>query len=74
MVLDWFNEVNCAGRCLAKHLVCLVIDEAHRALGNYASSGAVREVCCSISFRSVLIIVYNCYLSSVHYLWIKQLD
>ncbi|EXB22639.1 Fanconi anemia group M protein [Morus notabilis] len=32
------------GRCLAKHLVCLVIDEAHRALGNYASSGAVREL------------------------------
>lgn len=36
----------CLGRCLAKHMVCLVIDEAHRALGNYASSSAVREVCC----------------------------
>lgn len=33
------------GSCLVKHLVCLVIDEAHRATGNYAYCVAVREVC-----------------------------
>ena len=31
-----------------KYLVCLVIDEAHRALGNYSYCVAVREVCCSV--------------------------
>ncbi|KAM5574913.1 DEAD-box ATP-dependent RNA helicase FANCM [Rosa sericea] len=33
-----------SGTCSVKYLVCLVIDEAHRALGNYASSVAVREL------------------------------
>ncbi|KAJ4839280.1 hypothetical protein Tsubulata_011432 [Turnera subulata] len=33
-----------AGTCLVRHLVCLVIDEAHRALGNYSYSVAVREL------------------------------
>lgn len=32
------------GKCLVKHLVCLVIDEAHRAMGNYSYCAAVREV------------------------------
>lgn len=32
------------GTCLVKYLVCLVIDEAHRALGNYSYCVAVREV------------------------------
>ena len=31
-----------------KYLVCLVIDEAHRALGNYSYCVAIREVCCSV--------------------------
>ncbi|KAK9929810.1 hypothetical protein M0R45_026891 [Rubus argutus] len=33
-----------SGTCSVEYLVCLVIDEAHRALGNYASSVAVREL------------------------------
>ncbi|KAL2329415.1 hypothetical protein Fmac_022842 [Flemingia macrophylla] len=33
-----------SGTCLAKYLVCLVIDEAHRATGNYAYCEAVREL------------------------------
>ncbi|XP_010256473.1 PREDICTED: uncharacterized protein LOC104596846 isoform X2 [Nelumbo nucifera] len=33
-----------SGTCLVKHLVCLVIDEAHRALGNYSYCVAVREL------------------------------
>ncbi|KAL9229067.1 hypothetical protein vseg_004583 [Gypsophila vaccaria] len=33
-----------SGTCLVKHLVCLVIDEAHRAMGNYAYCVAVREL------------------------------
>ncbi|KAJ9167176.1 hypothetical protein P3X46_021846 [Hevea brasiliensis] len=33
-----------AGTCLVKYLVCLVIDEAHRALGNYSYCVAVREL------------------------------
>ncbi|XP_073275949.1 DEAD-box ATP-dependent RNA helicase FANCM isoform X2 [Primulina huaijiensis] len=33
-----------SGSCLVKHLVCLVIDEAHRATGNYSYSVAVREL------------------------------
>ncbi|KZV33093.1 Fanconi anemia group M protein [Dorcoceras hygrometricum] len=33
-----------ASSCLVKHLVCLVIDEAHRATGNYSYSVAVREL------------------------------
>ncbi|KAL5776376.1 hypothetical protein ACOSP7_009302 [Xanthoceras sorbifolium] len=33
-----------SGTCLVKYLVCLVIDEAHRALGNYSYCTAVREV------------------------------
>ena len=33
------------GSCLVKHLVCLVVDEAHRATGNYSYCVAVREVC-----------------------------
>ncbi|XP_038884537.1 DEAD-box ATP-dependent RNA helicase FANCM isoform X3 [Benincasa hispida] len=33
-----------SGTCLVKYLVCLVIDEAHRALGNYSYCVAVREL------------------------------
>ncbi|KAI4321193.1 hypothetical protein MLD38_034605 [Melastoma candidum] len=33
-----------SGSCLAKYLVCLVIDEAHRAMGNYSYSVVVREL------------------------------
>ncbi|OAY65531.1 Fanconi anemia group M protein [Ananas comosus] len=33
-----------AGICLVRQLVCLVIDEAHRALGNYSYCVAVREL------------------------------
>ncbi|XP_047175299.1 DEAD-box ATP-dependent RNA helicase FANCM-like [Vigna umbellata] len=33
-----------SGTCLVKCLVCLVIDEAHRAMGNYAYCEAVREL------------------------------
>ncbi|KAF9608476.1 hypothetical protein IFM89_009842 [Coptis chinensis] len=33
-----------SGTCLVKHLVCLVIDEAHRASGNYSYCVAVREL------------------------------
>ncbi|XWS24799.1 hypothetical protein CRYUN_Cryun27aG0015700 [Craigia yunnanensis] len=33
-----------SGTCLANYLVCLVIDEAHRALGNYSYCVAVREL------------------------------
>ncbi|KAM0939987.1 putative RNA helicase [Dioscorea sansibarensis] len=33
-----------SGICLVKQLVCLVIDEAHRAMGNYAYCVAVREL------------------------------
>ncbi|CAI0556807.1 unnamed protein product [Linum tenue] len=33
-----------AGTCLVRNLVCLVIDEAHRAMGNYAYCVAVREL------------------------------
>lgn len=29
---------------MAKHLVCLVIDEAHRASGNYSYCVAIREL------------------------------
>ncbi|CDP18879.1 unnamed protein product [Coffea canephora] len=32
------------GSCLVKHLVCLVVDEAHRATGNYSYCVAVREL------------------------------
>ncbi|XP_057793601.1 DEAD-box ATP-dependent RNA helicase FANCM isoform X2 [Salvia miltiorrhiza] len=33
-----------SGSCLVKNLVCLVIDEAHRATGNYSYCVAVREL------------------------------
>ncbi|KAK3426055.1 hypothetical protein EUGRSUZ_F02585 [Eucalyptus grandis] len=33
-----------SGTCLVKHLVCLVIDEAHRAMGNYSYCVVVREL------------------------------
>ncbi|KAI5567580.1 hypothetical protein BDE02_13G100100 [Populus trichocarpa] len=33
-----------SGTCLAKHLVCLVIDEAHRASRNYSYCVAIREL------------------------------
>ncbi|KAL1542826.1 hypothetical protein AAHA92_19865 [Salvia divinorum] len=33
-----------SGSCLVKNLVCLVIDEAHRASGNYSYCVAVREL------------------------------
>ncbi|KAH6765134.1 hypothetical protein C2S51_016383 [Perilla frutescens var. frutescens] len=33
-----------SGSCLVKHLVCLVIDEAHRASGNYAYCVVAREL------------------------------
>ncbi|KAK4256250.1 hypothetical protein QN277_009138 [Acacia crassicarpa] len=33
-----------AGKCLVKYLVCLVIDEAHRAMGNYSYCEVVREL------------------------------
>ncbi|KAJ3671654.1 hypothetical protein LUZ60_007733 [Juncus effusus] len=32
------------GICLVKNIVCLVIDEAHRAQGNYASCVVVKEI------------------------------
>ncbi|XP_043712044.1 DEAD-box ATP-dependent RNA helicase FANCM isoform X2 [Telopea speciosissima] len=33
-----------SGTCFVKHIVCLVIDEAHRAMGNYSYCVAVREL------------------------------
>ncbi|XP_047306478.1 DEAD-box ATP-dependent RNA helicase FANCM [Impatiens glandulifera] len=33
-----------SGTCSVKHIVCLVIDEAHRASGNYSYCVAVREL------------------------------
>lgn len=33
-----------SGACLVKYLVCLVIDEAHRAMGNYSYCVAIREL------------------------------
>nr|GMD72701.1 DEAD-box ATP-dependent RNA helicase FANCM isoform X1 [Ipomoea batatas] len=33
-----------SGTCMVKHLVCLVIDEAHRATGNYSYCVVVREL------------------------------
>ncbi|KAI4332333.1 hypothetical protein L6164_017253 [Bauhinia variegata] len=33
-----------SGKCLVKYLVCLVIDEAHRATGNYSYCEAVRQL------------------------------
>ncbi|KAI3431890.1 uncharacterized protein J3R85_007757 [Psidium guajava] len=33
-----------SGTCLVKHLVCLVIDEAHRASGNYSYCVVIREL------------------------------
>ncbi|XP_049937109.1 uncharacterized protein LOC116266800 isoform X3 [Nymphaea colorata] len=33
-----------SGRCLVTEFVCLVIDEAHRAMGNYSYCTAVREL------------------------------
>lgn len=33
------------GICPVKQLICLVIDEAHRAMGNYSYCVAVREAC-----------------------------
>nr|GMD66515.1 DEAD-box ATP-dependent RNA helicase FANCM isoform X1 [Ipomoea batatas] len=33
-----------SGTCMMKHLVCLVIDEAHRATGNYSYCVVVREL------------------------------
>ncbi|CAH2035553.1 unnamed protein product [Thlaspi arvense] len=33
-----------SGTCLTNYLVCLVVDEAHRALGNYSYSVVVREL------------------------------
>ncbi|KAJ6877881.1 DEAD-box ATP-dependent RNA helicase FANCM-like isoform X1 [Populus alba x Populus x berolinensis] len=33
-----------SGTCLAKHLVCLVMDEAHRASGNYSYCVAIHEL------------------------------
>ncbi|KAK8492167.1 hypothetical protein V6N11_046972 [Hibiscus sabdariffa] len=33
-----------SGTCLSKYIVCLVIDEAHRALGNYSYCVAVRQL------------------------------
>ncbi|XP_024961790.1 DEAD-box ATP-dependent RNA helicase FANCM isoform X2 [Cynara cardunculus var. scolymus] len=41
-----------SGSCVVKQLVCLVIDEAHRASGNYSYCVAVRELFC----RSYLLI------------------
>ncbi|KAL0351339.1 UNVERIFIED_CONTAM: DEAD-box ATP-dependent RNA helicase FANCM [Sesamum calycinum] len=32
---NFLNGIYVLGSCLVKHLVCLVIDEAHRAMGNY---------------------------------------
>ncbi|XP_057851783.1 DEAD-box ATP-dependent RNA helicase FANCM [Cryptomeria japonica] len=33
-----------SGSCLVKELVCFVVDEAHRAMGNYAYCVVVREI------------------------------
>ncbi|KAJ6877878.1 hypothetical protein NC651_030579 [Populus alba x Populus x berolinensis] len=40
-----------SGTCLAKHLVCLVMDEAHRASGNYSYCVAIREIS-ALEYRS----------------------
>ncbi|KAG6578303.1 DEAD-box ATP-dependent RNA helicase FANCM, partial [Cucurbita argyrosperma subsp. sororia] len=39
---EW--TIDMTGTCLVKYLVCLVIDEAHRALGNYSYCVAIREL------------------------------
>ena len=46
-----------SGACSVKYLVCLVIDEAHRAMGNYSYCVAIREVCSLSLFINVL--AYN---------------
>ncbi|KAJ7949704.1 DEAD/DEAH box RNA helicase family protein [Quillaja saponaria] len=33
-----------SGTCLVKHLVCLVIDEAHRAMGNFSYCVVIRQL------------------------------
>ncbi|KAG6435278.1 hypothetical protein SASPL_100148 [Salvia splendens] len=43
-----------SGSCLVKNLVCLVIDEAHRATGNYSYCGAIREGYDKGSYQLVL--------------------
>lgn len=41
-----------SGICPAKEIVCCVLDEAHKALGNYAYTQVVRElVVNSVKFR-----------------------
>eukprot|EP00112_Aurelia_sp_Birch-Aquarium-sp1_P016270 Seg3676.1 transcript_id=Seg3676.1/GoldUCD/mRNA.D3Y31 product="Fanconi anemia group M protein" protein_id=Seg3676.1/GoldUCD/D3Y31 len=40
------------GNCFAKDIVCLVFDEAHKALGNYAYCQVIKEVAgCKSNFR-----------------------
>jgi ERCC4-related helicase len=47
-----------------KQLVCLVIDEAHRASGNYAYCMAVRKVCLMLKYFIHLILseFYNAHV------------
>ncbi|XVF12054.1 hypothetical protein REPUB_Repub08aG0081600 [Reevesia pubescens] len=44
LVMQQIEACHNIGTCLAKYLVCLVIDEAHRALGNYSYCVVVREL------------------------------
>ncbi len=41
------TERKMAGICPMKEIVCLVVDEAHRATGNYSYCVVIREVRCS---------------------------
>jgi Fanconi anemia group M protein len=53
---DHFHIANCtryvsAGRAATQQIVCLVVDEAHRATGNYSYCVVVREV----SFKCLIL-------------------
>ncbi|BBG95994.1 DEAD/DEAH box RNA helicase family protein [Prunus dulcis] len=58
--MDFSQRQFVAGTCSIEYLVCLVIDEAHRALGNYSYSVAVREFYLDKCWFSVLFMVNGC--------------
>ncbi|KAG0499746.1 hypothetical protein HPP92_004437 [Vanilla planifolia] len=77
-----------SGICLVKQLICLVIDEAHRALGNYSYTVAVRELMAmSLQLRilgltatpgskhqTIQNVIDNLYISTLEYRHESDLD
>jgi hypothetical protein len=58
---------------MVQQIVCLVIDEAHRASGNYAYCMVIREVCFTVMYYTHLFYLHlkSCFVVIIFFIVIS---